>query len=233
LIHQTLDIYTYHNYVGYGLDPKLAPKMMNSDWNFFNSGPQRAKAMIDGWKALGQPVGMELWVGEIAAAWHSGEPGVTNRFISSFWYADALGLLARLNHTGFQRQSLAGGNYGLLNRTTRQPNSDYYVAQLFHDLMGTRVLGLKSDETLVKVRACYLLSSHLLSSDLRSSQLLSSHLLSSHLLSFRLLSSVLICSSLLICSALLGLAELCALPRLWTQWSCHATLHQRFAQPHV
>ena len=39
-----------------------------------------------------------------------GEPGVTNRFISSFWYADALGLLATINHTGFCRQTLIGGN---------------------------------------------------------------------------------------------------------------------------
>jgi hypothetical protein len=25
--------------------------------------------MIDGWKAIGQPRGMQIWVGEIAAAW--------------------------------------------------------------------------------------------------------------------------------------------------------------------
>lgn len=50
----------------------------------------RAAAMISGWKAIGQPRGMEIWVGEIAAAWHSGEPGVTNRFISSFWCAEQL-----------------------------------------------------------------------------------------------------------------------------------------------
>jgi len=145
-----LDVFTYHNYVGYGLDPLLAPKMMSSDWNFFNEGPKRAAAFIDGWKRLGAPGGMQLWAGEIAAAWHSGEPGVTNRFISSFWYADALGLLASLNHTGFCRQSLVGGNYGLLNRTTRQPNPDFYVAQLFHDLMGTGVLQISTGGALPK-----------------------------------------------------------------------------------
>ena len=70
---------------------------------------------------------------------------MTNRFISSFWYADALGLLATLNHTGFCRQTLIGGNYGLLNRTTAHPNPDFFIAQLFHDLMGERVLSFTSD----------------------------------------------------------------------------------------
>jgi hypothetical protein len=96
--------------VGYGLDPQLAPKIMDPSGKFFDSGPGRAHAMISGWESIGKPAGMELWVGEIAAAWHSGEPGVTNRFISSFWYADALGLLATINHTGFCRQTLIGGN---------------------------------------------------------------------------------------------------------------------------
>ena len=58
--------------VGYGLDPQLAPKIMDSSGKFFDSGPGRAHAMISGWRHFGQPVGMELWVGEIAAAWHSG-----------------------------------------------------------------------------------------------------------------------------------------------------------------
>jgi heparanase 1 len=139
-----LNVYTYHNYVGYGLDPQLAPKIMDPSGKFFDSGPGRAHAMIDGWERYGAPHGMEIWVGEIAAAWHSGEPGVTNRFISSFWYADALGLLATINHTGFCRQTLIGGNYGLLNRTTGEPNPDFYMAQMFHDRMGTRVLNLSA-----------------------------------------------------------------------------------------
>eukprot|EP01043_Picozoa_sp_COSAG02_P058890 COSAG02_NODE_7407_length_3031_cov_1.984311_2_plen_148_part_00 len=108
-------------YGRYGLDPQLAPKIMDPSGKFFDSGPGnyrwftvhgwtrtyccfpvflgvdlmqnyvlrgtpgRAAAMIGGWKAIGHPRGMQIWAGEIAAAWHSGEPGVTNRFISSFW----------------------------------------------------------------------------------------------------------------------------------------------------
>ena len=154
--------------------------MLRPDESFFDEGPKRAAAFIDGWKAYGAPGGMQIWAGEIAAAWHSGAPGVTDRFISSFWYADelrphvgevprasgraalvcagllrrkstlyvcsvlfcsilfyfvlfcsilfysvlfysryadALGRLAALNHSGFCRQSLAGGYYGLIDRT--------------------------------------------------------------------------------------------------------------------
>merc|ERR1712232_403865 len=82
----------------------------------------------------------QLWVGEAAAAWHSGRAGVTNAFASSFWWADALGALAARNHTGYCRQTLIGGSYGLLNRTNYEPNPDWYAGKLFHDLMGDIVL---------------------------------------------------------------------------------------------
>lgn len=55
----------------------------------------------------------QLWVGEAAAAWHSGADGVTNAFTSSFWWSDALGVLAAHNHSVYCRQTLLGGNYGL------------------------------------------------------------------------------------------------------------------------
>ena len=60
----------------------------------------------------------QLWVGEAAAAWHSGRANVTNAFVSSFCWSNALGSLAARNHTAFCRQTLLGGYYGLLNRTT-------------------------------------------------------------------------------------------------------------------
>ena len=38
---------------------------------------------------------MELWVTELGGAYNSGRPGVTDSFLSSFWYLDALGVLTR------------------------------------------------------------------------------------------------------------------------------------------
>lgn len=41
-------------------------------------------------------------------------------------FLDQLGMAARFDTKSYCRQSLVGGNYGLLNTTTFQPNPDYY-----------------------------------------------------------------------------------------------------------
>lgn len=50
------------------------------------------------------------------------------------------------------RQSLIGGNYGLLNTTTFVPNPDYYSALLWNRLMGRNVLSTSFSGT-KKIRA--------------------------------------------------------------------------------
>ncbi|KAM0026547.1 putative glycosidase [Helianthus debilis subsp. tardiflorus] len=45
------------------------------------------------------------------------------------------------------RQTLIGGNYGLLNTTTLEPNPDYYSALLWHRLMGQKVLSVNFNGT--------------------------------------------------------------------------------------
>ena len=37
---------------------------------------------------------------------------------------------------------MLGGNYGLLSRVSYKPNPDYYIAQLWHDLMGSTVMAV-------------------------------------------------------------------------------------------
>lgn len=44
----------------------------------------------------------------------------------NFRYLDQLGMAAKHNTKVYCRQSLVGGNYALLNRTTFEPNPDYY-----------------------------------------------------------------------------------------------------------
>lgn len=62
-------------------------------------------------------------------------------------YLDELGMASKFGTKSFCRQSLIGGNYGLLNTTTFVPNPDYYSALLWHRLMGTRVLNTTSNGT--------------------------------------------------------------------------------------
>ncbi|KAG5048872.1 hypothetical protein JHK85_009975 [Glycine max] len=67
-----------------------------------------------------------VWVGEAGGAYNSGGNHVSNRFLNSFWYLDQLGIASCYNTKVYCRQTLIGGNYGLLNATTFAPNPDYY-----------------------------------------------------------------------------------------------------------
>ena len=66
---------------------------------------------------------------------------MTDAVESMFWYADALGALAAAGAPEFGRQSLAGGDYGLLDAARDySPNPDYHVARLWTETMGRGVL---------------------------------------------------------------------------------------------
>ncbi|RZB70601.1 Serine carboxypeptidase II-3 [Glycine soja] len=56
-------------------------------------------------------------------------------------YLDQLGIASCYSTKVYCRQTLIGGNYGLLNTTTFAPNLDYYSAVLWHRLMGKKVGG--------------------------------------------------------------------------------------------
>ncbi|VAI28050.1 unnamed protein product [Triticum turgidum subsp. durum] len=63
------------------------------------------------------------------------------------WYLDQLGQSAKYDTKVYCRQTLIGGNYGLLDTDTYVPNPDYYrqvsvVALLWHRLMGNGVLSI-------------------------------------------------------------------------------------------
>ena len=78
-----------------------------------------------------------LWCGECGPHNEGGLANKTDRFLSSFWYADALGGLARLGLAEFGRQSLAGAKYEILNQTTFAPNPDFYILLAWKKVMGT------------------------------------------------------------------------------------------------
>ena len=132
-----IDVATWHMYIGYGLDPYIAADAWNV--SFINKIATVSGGIIAGVQSVESFAGHELWVGESAMAWHSGAEGVTDNFKSSPWYLSALAGLAP-THAGFCRQTLAGGRYELFNKTTKMPNPDFYLARLFKDAMGARVI---------------------------------------------------------------------------------------------
>ncbi|KAG0472396.1 hypothetical protein HPP92_016942 [Vanilla planifolia] len=87
------------------------------------------------------------WVGEAGGVYNSGSPLVSNTFLNSIWYLDQLGMASRYNTKVYCRQTLIGGNYGLLDTHSFIPNPDYYSALLWHQLMGKGVLSVNISET--------------------------------------------------------------------------------------
>ncbi|KAL9227344.1 hypothetical protein vseg_003041 [Gypsophila vaccaria] len=130
---------THHIYnLGAGNDPNLVNKMLD---------PTYLSAISETFSAVNKTIEengpwARAWVGESGGAYNSGGQLVSDTFVNSFWYLDQLGLAATYNTKVYCRQTLIGGNYGLLNTTTFVPNPDYYGALLWNRLMGHKVLNV-------------------------------------------------------------------------------------------
>lgn len=132
-----VDGLTHHIYnLGAGVDPNLINKVQ--DPSFLDQIAQTYRDISGSIKQHGP--WSRAWVGEAGGAYNSGGKYVSHSFVDGFWYLDQLGMTSTFNHKVFCRQSLIGGNYGLLSTSTFIPNPDYYGALLWHRLMGTRVL---------------------------------------------------------------------------------------------
>ncbi|KAE8658302.1 Heparanase-like protein 2 [Hibiscus syriacus] len=118
-----LDALSHHIYnLGAGVDPKLVSKIL--DPNYLN---KVANTFINLENVI-QKHGpwASAWVGESGGAYNSGGHHVSDTFVNSFWYLDQLGMASKYHTKVYCRQTLIGGNYGLLNATTYVPNPDYY-----------------------------------------------------------------------------------------------------------
>ncbi|CAN4088400.1 unnamed protein product [Withania somnifera] len=133
----TVNVVTHHIYnLGPGSDARLADKILN---------PEYLDRVSDTYRSLTQTIlrngpWASAWVGESGGAYNSGGPNVSNTFVDSFWYLDQLGMAAKHHTKVYCRQTLIGGNYGLLDTNTFVPNPDYYSALLWNRLMGKEVL---------------------------------------------------------------------------------------------
>ncbi|PWA81914.1 Glycoside hydrolase, family 79 [Artemisia annua] len=136
---EIVNVMTHHMYnLGPGVDPNLVKKIL--DPRFLN----RASVTFNDLRQTIQTDGpwTSAWIGESGGAYNSGGLHVSDSFVDSFWYLDQLGMAAKYHTKVYCRQTLIGGNYGLLNKTTFMPNPDYYSALLWNRLMGTGVLAV-------------------------------------------------------------------------------------------
>ncbi|KAJ4850010.1 hypothetical protein Tsubulata_016246 [Turnera subulata] len=128
---------THHIYnLGPGVDDHLIQKIL--DPSYLDGVANTFSGLQGILKSSGSSA--VAWVGEAGGAWNSGHDHVTNAFVFSFWYLDQLGMAASYGTKTYCRQTLIGGNYGLLNTINFVPNPDYYSALLWHRLMGENVL---------------------------------------------------------------------------------------------
>ncbi|KAH9318142.1 hypothetical protein KI387_019911, partial [Taxus chinensis] len=137
-------VVSHHIYnLGAGVDEHLVEKIL--DPSYLSQEESTFKSL----KTILENYGpwSNAWVGEAGGAYNSGHNLVTNAFVFSFWYLDQLGMASTYNTKSYCRQSLIGGNYGLLNTTTYVPNPDYYSALLWHRLMGAQVLSVSLNGT--------------------------------------------------------------------------------------
>ncbi|KAI3766889.1 hypothetical protein L2E82_16967 [Cichorium intybus] len=137
---EIVNVMTHHMYnLGPGVDPNLVKKIL--DPHFLS----RASVIFTDLQETIQTDGpwASSWVGESGGAYNSGGRHVSDTFVNSFWYLDQLAMAAKYHTKVYCRQTLIGGNYGLLNRTTFIPNPDYYSALVWDRLMGTGVLNVE------------------------------------------------------------------------------------------
>ncbi|CDP10485.1 unnamed protein product [Coffea canephora] len=140
---------THHIYnLGPGVDEHLIEKILSPS---YLDGEADTFSKLKG-VLKNSGTSASAWVGEAGGAYNSGRDGVSNAFVYSFWYLDQLGMASAYDTKAYCRQSLIGGNYGLLDTTTFVPNPDYYSALLWHQLMGRNVLATNFRGT-KKIRA--------------------------------------------------------------------------------
>lgn len=122
------------------LDPK--------SFEYFRLYGKRLGALRDRFQPQAQ-----VWTGETGSAQCGGQPELSDRWVSSFWWADQLGMGARLGQRVMVRQSLIGGDYGMIVRLTLKPRPDFWVSWLWGQLMGTQVYAIDSSSPHLR---CYL-----------------------------------------------------------------------------
>jgi heparanase 1 len=129
------DAATHHEYAGYGLDPTLPAKVWNA--SFHQIIPKLDEKLEQAVHAA--IPGLDIFVGETALCWHSGQNNTSNSYLSGVWLIGQYGNLAKTNSVQC-RQALKGGYYELIDKFSMYPNPDFFTSLLWKQTMGQGVL---------------------------------------------------------------------------------------------
>ena len=124
--------------------------------SFLDTTLQLARAVVTAVRAVDSSV--EVWAGEVGPHNGDGGPGdgrlgncsgnkVCGRWGSTIWYADSMASKAVAGYSAYCRQDFIGADYGLVNFTTFAPATDYWLAVLWKQHIGARVLSVTTPTT--------------------------------------------------------------------------------------
>jgi len=136
------DAFSYHSYPASSLRCK-APGKLNTtaDQALSEEWLERSDATYNYYARLRdryQP-GKAMWLTETAQSSCGGDPW-SSTFLDTFRFLDLLGRLAKHGVHTVMHNTLAQGDYALIDGETMKPRPNYWAALLWRRLMGTAVL---------------------------------------------------------------------------------------------
>jgi heparanase 1 len=136
------DAFTYHSYPASSLRCK-APGKLNTtiDQALSEEWLERSDVTYNYYSGLRdryQP-GKAMWLTETAQSSCGGDPW-SSTFLDTFRFLDLLGRLAKHGVHTVMHNTLAQGDYSLIDGETMKPRPNYWAALLWRRLMGTTVL---------------------------------------------------------------------------------------------
>jgi len=94
----------------------------------------------------------KMWLTETGSALCGGQDGISNKFVTGFWWLDMLGSMAKNGQEVVIRDSLVGGENSLIDSVTLKPRPDYWNSIMWKKFMGKKVLNVDvpSTDTLLR-----------------------------------------------------------------------------------
>ncbi len=145
-----IDIVTWHLYATQSercpeiFSPAPASRETLFDESFVNMHRNFARYVVSA--AAGLPV----MNGESASAQCGGQAGVSDTLLDALWFADWIGIMAQEGSSTIVRQSIVGGDYGLLDPDTFDPRPSFLAAVMFRRIVDRSRLETFADRSQVK-----------------------------------------------------------------------------------
>lgn len=131
---------TFHHYYDAGpsmtVEKFMDPKLLDNLPTQINIATNTAR----------HPPYGKFWLGETSSAYGGGVAGLSDRYLAGFMWLDKLGISASLGIGTVVRQDFYGGNYGLIDTKTLDPNPDFWLSYLYNTLVGKSVFNVTVED---------------------------------------------------------------------------------------